>query len=394
MAAEFVHLRLHTEYSLLDSVVRVPQLIEAVAAAGMPAVAVTDQSNLFAMVKFYRAALARGVKPVIGVDLHVRESGEHQAPSRLTLLCQSQDGYRNATRLVSRAYLEGQQRGVPMIARDWLTPENLAGLIGLSCAAEGDVGRALVNGRERDARAALEHWQTLLPDRYYLELQRLGRPAEEAYISAALDLAARRGVPVVATNDVRFLRREDFDSHEARVCIHEGRQLADTTRARRYTPEQFLRTGAQMAERFADIPEALANAVEIARRTALVLELGRPRLPAYPVPGEGGADDFLRGQATAGLERRLAESGLADPHAARPQDSADGSARAAADSPPGAPALAPRVGTSAYRKRLQSELDVICQMGFAGYFLIVADFIRWARDHGVPVGPGRGSGAG
>ena len=394
MAAEFVHLRLHTEYSLLDSVVRVPQLIEAVAAAGMPAVAVTDQSNLFAMVKFYRAALARGVQPVVGVDLLVRESGEHQAPSRLTLLCQSQDGYRNATRLVSRAYLEGQQRGVPMIARDWLTPENLAGLIGLSCAAEGDVGRALVNGRERDAREALEHWRRLLPDRYYLELQRLGRPAEEAYISAALDLAARRGVPVVATNDVRFLRREDFDSHEARVCIHEGRQLADTTRARRYTPEQFLRTGAQMAERFADIPEALANAVEIARRTALVLELGRPRLPAYPVPGEGGADDFLRGQATAGLERRLAESGLADPHAARPQDSADGSARAAADSPPGAPALAPRVGTSAYRKRLQSELDVICQMGFAGYFLIVADFIRWARDHGVPVGPGRGSGAG
>jgi len=398
MAAEFVHLRVHTEYSLLDSVVRVPQLIAAVAAAGMPAVAVTDQSNLFAMVKFYRAALERGVQPVVGVDLLVRASGEHQPPSRLSLLCQSQDGYRNVTRLVSRAYLEGQQRGVPMIAREWLTPQTLAGLIGLSCAAEGDVGRALVNGREHEARAALAQWQRLLPERYYLELQRLGRPGEEAYISAALELAARRGVPVVATNDVRFLRREDFAVHEARVCIQEGRPLADATRPRRYTPEQFLRTGAQMAERFADIPEALANAVEIARRTALVLELGRPRLPAYPVPGEGSAEDFLRAQAAAGLERRLAENGLTDASAVRPQDSlgagaraADLAQRAAGDWPAGAPGHG---GSAAYRTRLQSELEVICQMGFAGYFLIVADFIRWAREHGVPVGPGRGSGAG
>ncbi len=389
MAAEFVHLRLHTEYSLIDSVVRVPQLIETVAAAGMPAVAVTDQNNLFAMVKFYRAALARGVQPVVGVDLLVRESGERQPPSRLTLLCQSQHGYRNVTRLVSRAYLEGQQRGVPMIAREWLTPQSLAGLIGLSCAAEGDVGRALVNGREPDARAALEYWQTLLPERYYLELQRLGRPGEEAYISAALDLATRRGVPVVATNDVRFLRREDFDSHEARVCIHEGRPLADATRTRRYTPEQFLRTAAQMAERFADIPEALANAVQIARRTALVLELGRPRLPAYPVPGEGRAEDFLRGQAAAGLERRLEEDGRTDAPAARPH-----SGVGEGDRQPAAPARLQHAGTAAYHKRLESELEVICQMGFAGYFLIVADFIRWAREHGVPVGPGRGSGAG
>ena len=388
MAAEFVHLRLHTEYSLLDSVVRVPQLIEAVAAAGMPAVAVTDQSNLFAMVKFYRAALARGVQPVIGVDLLVRESGEHQPPTRLTLLCQSQDGYRNVTRLVSRAYLEGQQRGVPTIARQWLTAQSLAGLIGLSCAAEGDVGRALVNGREHDARVALEHWQTLLPDRYYLELQRLGRAGEEAYIGAALDLAARHGVPVVATNDVRFLRPEDFESHEARVCIHEGRQLADPTRPRPYTAEQFLRTAAQMAERFADIPEALANAVEIARRTALVLELGRPRLPAYPVPGGGSAEDFLRGQAAAGLQRRLQDQGPAQAQAARPRD---GAGEGAGDV---APTSAPDGATAVYRERLRSELEVICQMGFAGYFLIVADFIRWAREHGVPVGPGRGSGAG
>ena len=366
MSGGFVHLRLHTEYSLIDSVVRVPELMEAVAGTGMAAVGLTDQCNLFAMVKFYRAALERGVKPVIGVDLLVREGAEHQAPSRLTLLCQSQTGYRNVTRLVSRAYLEGQQRGVPMLEREWLTAEALEGLIGLSCAMEGDVGRSLANGREADAEAALERWLALLPDRYYLELQRLGRPGEEAYIGAAVALAARRGVPLVATNDVRFLKREDFESHEARVCIHEGQQLADAARPRRYSPEQYLRTPQEMAGLFADLPEALENTVEIARRTSLVLDLGKPRLPPYPVPGEMSTEAFLREESAAGLTRRLAELARG--------------------------ATAPEPGP--YHERLGRELDVICQMGFAGYFLIVADFIRWAKGNGVPVGPGRGSGAG
>src|SRR5579871_2829848 len=202
----FVHLRLHTEYSLIDSVVRVPQLIESVVAAGMPAVAVTDQSNLFAMVKFYRAALARGVKPIIGVDLLMREPGERSLGHRLSLLCQSETGYRNITRLVSRAYLEGQQRGVPWVDPRWLSPENVAGLVALSCATGGDIGRALVNARERDAEKALDYWLELFGDRFYIELQRLGRPEEEAYIAASVSLASRRGVPVVATNDVRFLK--------------------------------------------------------------------------------------------------------------------------------------------------------------------------------------------
>ncbi len=366
MSVGFVHLRLHTEYSLIDSVVRVPELIEAVAGAGMAAVAVTDQNNLFAMVKFYREALARGVKPLIGVDLLVREGAEREPPSRLTLLCQSQTGYRNVTRLVSRAYLEGQQRGVPLIEREWLTSESLEGLIGLSCATEGDVGRSLANGREADAEAALERWLRLLPERYYLELQRLGRPGEEAYIAAAVALAARRGVPVVATNDVRFLKPQDFEAHEARVCIHDGAQLADPARPRRYSTAQYLRTPQEMAELFADLPEALANTVEVARRASLVLDLGKPRLPPYPVPGQMSTEAFLRTEAAAGLERRVGEL--------------------ASRGPPPDPSL--------YAQRLERELDVICQMGFAGYFLIVADFIRWAKDNGVPVGPGRGSGAG
>ena len=365
----FVHLRLHTEYSLIDSVVRVPQLIEATAEAGMAAVAVTDQSNLFAMVKFYRKALAGAVKPIIGVDLHVRESGEHQQPTRIALLCQSQAGYRNVTRLVSRAFLEGQQRGTPMIDRSWLTAASVEGLIALSCAAEGDVGRALLNGREQEAGRALDQWLALFADRYYIELQRLGRPEEEHYIALAVSLAARRGVPVVATNDVRFLKSADFESHEARVCIHDGAQLADPARVRRYTAQQYLRSPQEMARLFADLPEALANSVEIARRSTLVLELGRPRLPPYPVPGRMSTEEFLRAEAAAGLERRVQEMERA-------------------------PAGAPAAGREGYEKRLRTELDVICQMGFAGYFLIVADFIRWARGNGVPVGPGRGSGAG
>ena len=361
--AEFVHLRLHTEYSLIDSVVRVPELVDAVAAAGMNAVAVTDQNNLFAMVKFYRAALARGVKPIIGVDLLVRETGERQQPSRLTLLCQSQVGYLNITRLVSRAYLEGQHRGTPTVERGWLTAETVAGLIALSCGTEGDIGRAFVNAREREAEKALDQWLEIFQDRFYIELQRLGRPEEEGYIAAAVCLASRRGAPVVATNDVRFLKADDFESHEARVCIHDGALLADSGRRRRYAQQQYLRTPQEMAALFADVPEALANSVGIAQRCSLVLKLGQPRLPQYPVPEGRTTAQFLRDESYLGLQRRLAAPGG-------------------------------RADAQQYNSRLALELDVICQMGFEGYFLIVADFIRWARQNGVPVGPGRGSGAG
>jgi len=362
MPSEFVHLRLHTEYSLIDSVVRVPELIDAVSGAGMASVAVTDQSNLFAMVKFYKTALGKGVKPVVGVDLLVKEVGDRVQPTRITLLCQSQPGYKNATRLVSRAYLEGQQRGIATINREWLTRENVDGLIALSCASDGDVGRALVNGKEKDAERALEFWTALFPGRYYIELQRIGRPNEENYIAAAVSLASRLGIPVVATNPVCFLKKDDFESHEARVCIHDGTLLADSGRARRYTQQQYLRSPQEMAVLFADLPEALANTVQIARRCSLVLKLGEARLPPYPVPGGITTEDFIRTESAAGLEKRLE--------------------------------TVPEPLVAGYRERLRIELDVICQMGFAGYFLIVADFIRWSRENGVPVGPGRGSGAG
>jgi DNA polymerase-3 subunit alpha len=365
MNSTFVHLRLHTEYSLIDSVVRVPALMQAVASARMPAVALTDQGNLFAMVKFYRAALEAGVQPIIGVDLMLRGADDKQGPSRLTLLCQDLAGYRNLARLVSRTFLEGQtSTGAPLIERAWLDRDNTAGLIALSCAHEGDVGRALLHDRLPQAQTALEFWSSVFDDRFYIELQRVGRPEEHTYLPAALKLASLHDVPVVATNDVRFLRAEDFESHEARVCIHDGSLLADERRPRRYTAQQYLRSGAEMRVLFAEIPEALDNSVEIARRCSLQLTLGQARLPDYPVPDGITPNEYLRAQAALGLEVRLGALRVSEEAAVR------------------------------YRARLATELDVICPMGFAGYFLIVADFIRWAREHGVPVGPGRGSGAG
>jgi DNA polymerase-3 subunit alpha len=363
--SQFVHLRLHTEYSLLDGIVRVPELMVAVAAAGMPAVALTDQSNLFAMVKFYKDAQAAGVKPLIGVDAWIRD-GE-RASSRIAFLCQNLKGYRHLTQLVTRSFLEGQQRGAPMLERAWLERDMLEGLIVLSGGAEGDIGQALARGKDDEAARCLARWQALCGDRFYLEVQRTGRAGEQMYSEAVLDLAQERGVAAVATNDVRFLTRSEFEAHEARVCIHDGALLADTSRRRRYSEEQYLKTPDEMAELFADVPELLVNTVEVAKRCSLEIKLGASMLPAYPVPAGSTTEQYLREESQRGLDERLQQ------------------ARARHGVSPDA---------AGYAKRLALELDVICSMGFAGYFLIVADFIRWARENGVPVGPGRGSGAG
>ena len=368
MLPSFVHLRVHSEYSLVDGVVRIKPLVRAVAEAGMPAVAITDQSNLFTMVKFYRAALAAGVKPIIGVDAWLHNEQDPNKPSRLVLLAQDYDGYRNLTRLVSRSYREGQHLGVPMLVRDWCDGSS-GGLIALSGGRGGEIGQALLAGNDQLAEQRLDHWLGLFGDRFYLELQRTGREQEEDCLHATVALATRRSVPVVATNDVHFIAAGDFEAHEARVCIHQGRSLQDTRRPRNYSQQQYLRSPAEMAELFADIPEALENSLEIARRCNLELTLGKNFLPDFPVP-EGLTTELYFAQcARNGLEQRLRN--LHPPEGA---DSAE--------------------WRKTYDQRLQLELDVIIQMGFPGYFLIVADFIQWAKDHSVPVGPGRGSGAG
>ncbi len=366
MTATFVHLRLHTEYSLVDGLIRIKPLVQQTVAARMPAVAVTDMSNLFAAVKFYKAAHTAGIKPLIGVDLWVQRGRSN--PARLTLLCQNATGYRHLTRLISQCYLEGQQHGVPVLAYDWLASAT-EGLIALSGGREGELGLALLHGKITQARRRLDEWRRLFPDRFYLEAQRTGRPDEEDYIDAAVELAAATGAPVVATNDVRFLRREDFAAHEARVCIQEGYTLADPRRPRPYSEQQYLRTPEEMADLFADLPEALENSVEIARRCNLHIELGKASLPDFPLPVGVTAEGYFSEQARMGLNKRLRRL--------FPADTPDWAAR-----------------RQPYDQRLEQELAVINQMGFAGYFLIVADFIQWARAHGVPVGPGRGSGAG
>ncbi|HEY3487869.1 MAG TPA: DNA polymerase III subunit alpha, partial [Gammaproteobacteria bacterium] len=363
----FVHLNLHTEYSLLDSTIRIDTLMDAVKEAGMPAVALTDQSNLFALVKFYKAAVAAGVKPLIGVELRVAEVGQSE-PSRLTLLCQNEEGYRNLTELVSRSYLQGQRNGLPLVEKSWIQSLH-AGLLALSGGIRGDIGRALIAQRPQQAEQALQYWQSLFADRFYLELCRTGREHEETYIAGVLPLAEKFRVPVVANNDVRFIRPGEFEAHEARVCIAEGRTLEDPRRARRYSPQQYLRTPGEMAQLFADIPQALENAVEIAKRCNLILHMDKSYLPDFPVPAGETIDSFFMAESRRGLQRRLQELQVKSGEW-------------------------PQQKISHYAERLETEIGVITKMGFPGYFLIVADFIRWARANDVPVGPGRGSGAG
>ena len=368
MSPRFVHLRLHTEYSLIDGTVRIKKLMQQAADQGMPALALTDQSNLFAMVKFYRAAQAAGIKPIIGVDVWIRPAQDTEQPSRMVLLCQNNEGYLNLTQLVSKSYLEGQHGSIPMIEVDWLREMN-EGLIVLSGGREGDVGRALLAGNQMLAEELLRAWQGVFPGRYYLELQRTGREGEEEYLHSAVTLAIASQTPVVATNDVRFLQQSEFDAHEVRVCIHDGRTMDDPRRPKHYSDQQYLRSEEEMLELFSDIPEALENSVEIARRCSLTVRLDESFLPNFPIPEGETTDSFFARVAREGLEKRLQVLIKADDAEAEQK-------------------------RQAYYDRLELEIDVITGMGFPGYFLIVADFIQWSKDNHIPVGPGRGSGAG
>lgn len=366
MDPKFVHLRLHTEFSLSDGLVRIEELIEQ----EVLCIAVTDQMNLFAAVKFYEAARSAGIKPILGVDCWLANLQNEKQPTRFSLLCQNQLGYQNLTRLISRAYLEGQINGVPTIDFSWLQDHAL-GLIVLSGAREGEIGQTLLNDNYQQAPELLQKWQQLFPGRFYLELQRTGKPNEEQYIQKVIQLAHQHQVPVVATNDVRFLSSDDFEAHEARVCIHEGYVLEDPKRPRNYTNQQYLRTSQEMQKLFSDIPESLTNTVEIAKRCNLELSLGKSYLPNFPIPDGMTAADYLKQKSQDGLTSRLAVI-LA-------KQTADTDLQTIQNT---------------YHKRLLTELDVINNMGFAGYFLIVADFIHWAKQNAIPVGPGRGSGAG
>ena len=368
MSAGFVHLHVHTEYSLADGLARIKPLVQRVAELGMPAVAVTERDNLFSLVKFYRAALQAGVKPVLGVEALVDAGAELGGCGRVLLLCQDAAGYRNLCRLLTRAYSAARAGVQPVVRGEWLD-EGAQGLLALSAGRHGPLARALLGGKRRAVASAVDWWRHRFPDRFYLEVLRTGRADEEACIDASVDAAIAHDLPLVAGNETCFLLPEDYEAHEARVCIHEGRGLADPRRTRYHSREQYLRDAHEMLALFEDLPEALHNSVEIARRCNVELTLDRSHLPQFPVPDGMGVDEYFASQSRLGLEQRLVQRFAADPGTLAAQ----------------------RTG---YEARLARELEVICAMGFPGYFLIVADFIRWARENGVPVGPGRGSGAG
>ncbi len=364
--AEFVHLRLHTEFSIVDGLVRVKPLLAKARELEMPAIAVTDLANMFGLIKFYSAAESAGVKPICGCDVLIRAE-DGRAETRLLLLAKHREGYLTLSRLISKIYTGNEARTDASLSMEQLAGCT-EGLIALSGAQFSDIGAALLAGERDEARAHLDSWRELFPDSFYLELQRVGREGEEDYIDAAVELAAASDTPVVATNDVRFLLQEDFEAHEVRVCINDRRTLDDPRRTKAYRDQQYLKSSLEMAELFSDIPSALENSVEIAKRCSLSLDLGTPRLPNYPVPEGQTMEEFFCEISTAGLKERLL--------------SLYGSEYES------------REDIQTYWDRLAFELQIINQMGFAGYFLIVMEFIQWSKDNGIPVGPGRGSGAG
>ncbi|MGK2952679.1 MAG: DNA polymerase III subunit alpha [Thiobacillus sp.] len=363
----FIHLRLHTEYSVADGLVRVDEAVKRAKGIAMPALGLSDLSNTFGWVKFYRAARGAGIKPVFGCDVWVSNATDRNRPSRLLLLVQHREGYRRLCELLTRAYQENIHRGRAEIDPAWLAG-GTDGLLALSGGDSGNVAQAILDDKPDAARAAAEAWAALFPSRYYLELQRFGQPHTERLIDGLLDIGAALNLPAVATHPIQFIAPDDFKAHEARVCIAEGMMLGDPRRPRPFTAEQYFKTPEEMAELFADLPEALANSVEIAKRCNLTLELGKSKLPDFPTPDGMSLDDYMRQRAFEGLHERLAS--LYPDEAVR----------------------ASRL--SEYTERLEFELGTIIQMGFPGYFLIVADFINWAKNNNVPVGPGRGSGAG
>ncbi|ASB02909.1 DNA polymerase III subunit alpha [Proteus mirabilis] len=362
----FIHLRVHSDYSMIDGLAKTGPLVKKVASLGMPAFAITDFTNLCGLVKFYGAAHGAGIKPIVGADVYLETELLGDEYAHLTILARDNVGYQNLTLLISEAYKHGYGAAGPVIKQEWLTTYK-EGLLLLSGGRMGDVGKFLLRGNRALVEQCLEYYQTHFPDSYYLELIRTGRPDEESYLHEAVALASEKGLPVVATNDVRFLDSDDFDAHEIRVAIHDGFTLSDPKRPKHYSPQQYMRTEEEMCELFADIPEALENSVEIAKRCNVTIRLGEYFLPQFPT-GDMSTEDFLIKKSKEGLEERLAFL-FPDPQERekrRPE----------------------------YDERLEIELKVINQMGFPGYFLIVMEFIQWSKDNGVPVGPGRGSGAG
>ena len=370
----FVHLHLHSEYSLSDGIIRIEDLVKRSSEYNFPAVALTDLSNLFGLIKFYRLARERGVKPIVGCELQlVKEEGSLAAP--FVLLVKNKKGYTNLTKLVSKAYIEGQENHGPFVRIEWLKDYS-AGLIGLSGGQRGHIGQALLLNQKKLAEKRVDYFKSIFGKDFFIEIQRIGREDEEEYNFSAINLAQENGIGIVATNDVRFLAPidpddespSDFEVHEARVCIQKGEILSDSSRSKEYVESQYFISGEEMIEKFSDIPEAIENTLLISKKCNLELELGEFYLPEFEVPGKSSTKDYLKKKSKEGLDKRFEEI----------KKSSNSYV----------------IDKKSYIKRLDYELEMICKLGFEGYFLIVADFVNWAQKKDIPVGPGRGSGAG
>ena len=370
---DFVHLHVHSEYSLVDGIIRVNELVDQTLKHGYHSVALTDLTNLFGLIEFYRSARMNGIKPIVGSEIRVaKDIDSISAP--LVLLAMNKQGYINLTKLVSKAFVEGQVNGEPVVLFNWLE-EFSDGLIALSGGMEGHIGNSVLAGNDQLSESRIDFFMKIFGDNFFIEIQRTGKSNEQEYNASVLELAAKMNVPVVATNNVRFLNAvdpdispSDFEAHEARVCIQRGDILDDPRRPKNYTEEQFFRSKEEMIELFSDIPEALINTVKIASKCNIDLELGKFYLPDFEVPDEFSREDFLRKLSKEGLTKRIDDIKKSiDPY---------------------------NIEEALYIERLDYELDMICKLDFAGYFLIVADFVNWAQKNEIPVGPGRGSGAG
>jgi len=360
----FVHLGIHTEFSITESIVRIPDLVKAAEEEQMPALALTDLSNLHAAVKFYGKCLSKGIKPILGSEIRLNDA-EH----RMTLLAMTNTGWRNLTELVSEGFISGQQLDIPCVQKQWILnqPEDMIALLGM----HSDVGKMLMSSNPQKAEPLLEEWVEKFGNRVYLALTRTNRPDEDNFILEAVKLAKKYNIGVVAHNDVHFMTREDYEAHEARVCIADGYVLGDNRRPKTYSPEQYFKSAEEMTALFSDIPSAIENTYHIAKRCNVTLQLGKYFLPDYPIPEGHTIDTFFAHLSKEGLEERL---NFLYPPEQRDEDW-------------------PEI-RKPYDERIEYEINIINSMGFPGYFLIVMDFIQWSKSNGVPVGPGRGSGAG
>ncbi|MEZ5495851.1 MAG: DNA polymerase III subunit alpha [Gammaproteobacteria bacterium] len=362
MSSGFIHLNIHSEFSIVDSTIRVKQIVAHAQQNNIPAIGVCDLNNMFVAVKFYKAAVSAGIKPILGAEVLVLD--EHENMYSMTFLCMNHQGYLNLSELIAQAHQNGYYKNRPMLREEWIASHH-EGLIAISCNQRGDIGQLVLEKKLELASEKIEKWKRIFSNRFYLSIARVNRSDEKWHNEATIYLAAHHDVALVATNDARFLKPEDFNAHEARVCINQGLIVADPRREKNYTREQFLATPQQMLEKFEDIPQALQNNVEIAKRCNFGFEFGKYYLPAFPIPEGETEGEYFRRITKERLKQFLQKNGTAK-----------------------------GFSEEDYYARLKFEVDIILQMGFPGYFLIVADFINWSKNNEIPVGPGRGSGAG